>query len=188
MSLFPSFRHAPCLGTVHHEIIIFGTFVLNDDISRCFFHFFKIFILWIKGQKMAQNDKRFCLFCSITQETYIIWLSFMVHMSKMTISPGVNDNISDNISIFQNFNFPGRQGGEGQKWSKMTKNSICCALYFRNHIPYDLYLWYVCMYKRISSSGIFFIFSKFWFFGFWGAWKGKKWPKIANFSLFCSIS
>ena len=80
-----------------------------------FFHFCKIFIFWIKGQKMAQNDKRFCLFCSINQETYIIWLSFMVHMSKMAICPGVNDNISDNNTIFQNFNFPCRQGGEGQK-------------------------------------------------------------------------
>ena len=39
----------------------------------------------------------------------------MVHMSKMAICPGVNDNISDNNTIFQNFNFPCRQGGEGQK-------------------------------------------------------------------------
>ena len=33
----------------------------NDDISTCFFHFFKILIFqvvsWVKVQKMAQNNK-----------------------------------------------------------------------------------------------------------------------------------
>ena len=29
-------------GTIHHVIIIFGTLMQSDDISRCFFHFFKI--------------------------------------------------------------------------------------------------------------------------------------------------
>ena len=51
MSLFPSFRHAPCLGTVHHLIIIFGTFVLNDDISRCFFSFLQNFYFLDKRTK-----------------------------------------------------------------------------------------------------------------------------------------
>ena len=43
----------------------------------------------VKGQKTNQNDKKFCLSCSISQEPYIIWLSFMVHLCKMTISPVV---------------------------------------------------------------------------------------------------
>ena len=34
------------------------------------------------------------------------------------------------------------------------------GLYFRNHISYDLHLWYICFYKRIISPGIFFIFFK----------------------------
>ena len=42
-------------------IMIFGTFVLNDDISRLFFPFFEIFSFWAvrgeKGQKIAQDDK-----------------------------------------------------------------------------------------------------------------------------------
>ena len=42
-------------------IMIFGALVLNDDISRCFFHFFEILIFWtvrgVKGQKIAQNEK-----------------------------------------------------------------------------------------------------------------------------------
>ena len=43
-------------------IIIFGTLVQNDDISRRVFHFFKISIFWVvggvKGQKVVQNDKK----------------------------------------------------------------------------------------------------------------------------------
>ena len=42
--------------------MIFGTLLLNDDISRLFFQFFEIFIFWavsrVKGQKMAQDDKK----------------------------------------------------------------------------------------------------------------------------------
>ena len=47
-------------------IMIFGTLVLNDDISRVFSYFFKIFIFWtgreggggrVKGKRIAQNEK-----------------------------------------------------------------------------------------------------------------------------------
>ena len=51
--------------TIRRMIVIYGTHVQNDNISRCFLHFFKILILQfvsgIKGQKMTQNDKKFCL-------------------------------------------------------------------------------------------------------------------------------
>ena len=43
----------------------------------------------VKGLKMAQNHKKLCLLCFISQESHIIWLPFMVHMSKMMISSGV---------------------------------------------------------------------------------------------------
>ena len=83
-----------------------------------FFHFFKILICrvvrWVKGQKMVQNDKKFCRLRMISQEPYIIWLSFVVHICKM-ISPHV-------FFIFQNFDFSGYQGAEraknGPKWQK----------------------------------------------------------------------
>ena len=43
---------------VRHIIMIFGTLVLNDDISRKFFRFFKVFIFRavrrVTGQKIAQ--------------------------------------------------------------------------------------------------------------------------------------
>ena len=84
-------------GTIYYVIIIYGTHVSSDNISRCFFHFFKILIFWvvrgIKVQKMVQNDKKYCPLRLISQKLYIIWLSFMVHMCKMIISPG-------NIFIF----------------------------------------------------------------------------------------
>ena len=42
-------------------IMIFGTPVLNDDISRVFFHFFEFFNFWtvrgVKGKNIAQNEK-----------------------------------------------------------------------------------------------------------------------------------
>ena len=48
-------------GTVNHLIIIFGTHMQKDDISRHFFLFFKILIFGavrgVKGQKIVQNEK-----------------------------------------------------------------------------------------------------------------------------------
>ena len=97
---------------------------------------------------MVQN-KEFCPSCLISQEPYIRWLSFMGQMCKMIISPGFFFN-------FKVLIFGLSRGWKGKKWPKMTKNSVCWTLYFRNHVSYDLPLWYTCMYKRIKSSGIFF--------------------------------
>ena len=78
-------------------IMIFGPPVLNDDISRCFF-FFLIFLFFgllgerggdKRAKKMAQDDKKFHLLHFISQEPCMIWLSFMVHLCKIMISPGV---------------------------------------------------------------------------------------------------
>ena len=89
-------------GTAEHMIIIFGTVVWNDDIFRHFFIFLKIFIFWVvsgvKRQKTVKNDKKFCFSRSVSQDSYIIWLSFMVHMCKVVISPGL-------FFIFSNFWF-----------------------------------------------------------------------------------
>ena len=54
----------------------------------------------VKGQKTVQNDKKSCLSCFIFQEPYMIWLSFMVQMCKMIISPGI-------ILVFSKFWFSG---------------------------------------------------------------------------------
>ena len=50
------------------------------------------------GEKVNNGPKweKFCLAHSISQEPYIIWFSFMVHMCKMIISPSISP-------FFQNF-------------------------------------------------------------------------------------
>ena len=58
-----------------------------------FFIFFKIFIFLVvrrvKYQSMTHNDEKICLLVSISQEPFIMWSWFMVHMCKTVISLGV---------------------------------------------------------------------------------------------------
>ena len=88
-------------------IFIYGTHAcIKGWYFQAFFSFFSQF--WylallegeVKGEKMAQNDKTFCLSHSVSQELNIIWLWFLLHMCKMMISPA-------NFFIFQNFDFWG---------------------------------------------------------------------------------
>ena len=42
-------------------IMVFGALVLNDDISRYFFHIFEIFVFWaVKGVKGRKNKNHIC--------------------------------------------------------------------------------------------------------------------------------
>ena len=84
---------------------------ISYDCHLCIHEFFFIFSkFWflgllgegIKGQKMVQNDKKFCPLCLIFQEPCIIWSFFMVHMWKRIISPFF---FSSFFQIFQNFVF-----------------------------------------------------------------------------------
>ena len=104
-------------GSIHHMIGIFGAHVENDDISRCFVYFFKILIFLVgrgvKLQEMAQNDKKFCLSHSVSQELYLIWLWFLVHLCKMMIFPAI-------FFIFLKFWFLGFLGVRRIKGQKMT--------------------------------------------------------------------
>ena len=88
----------------------------NDDISRCFFQFLRIYnflvVRGLKWQKMAQNNKKYCLPHSISQELYLIWLWFLVHLCKMMISPAI-------FFIFSKFWFFGLLRGK-VKGQKMT--------------------------------------------------------------------
>ena len=93
----------------------------------------------------------------ISQETYIIWLLFVVEMCKVIISLGVFFNVK--ILIFQIV-----KGLKGQIMGQNEEN-FCLLNQEPCIIWYDLHLWYTCMYKRIISPGIFFFFSKFWFLG-----------------------
>ena len=104
------------------------------------FYFFKILIFWVvsgvKGQNMAQNDKKFCLLHSVCQESYHLWLWFLEHMCKM-ISPAI-------FFIFSKFWFF-RLWVDVVKGQKMTHNyqfqshwnvtldniSCCFSLFFK---------------------------------------------------------
>ena len=130
-------------GTIPSMIVIYGTLVWNDNTSRQFSYFWKILIFWVvrgvKWQKMFQNDKKFHLLYSISQEPYMIWLSFMVYVCKMIISPGM-------FFIFAKFWFfdllSVKKGKNGPKW----QNYVCCPLHLRNHTSYyDCDLWCTCV-------------------------------------------
>ena len=63
----------------------------------------------------------------MSQETYIIWLRFVVHKCKMMIS-------SCACFIFSTFWFLMFLVGEKvKKWTRKKKNSICCGPYLKNH-------------------------------------------------------
>ena len=65
---------------IDHMIFIFGILMWNDDISMPFvvvvvvvvfsfsLDFYISVVSGVKGQKMAKNDKKFCLLYSISQE------------------------------------------------------------------------------------------------------------------------
>ena len=101
---------------------------------QVFFPFFSKFwflrLLVGKRAKKAQNDKKFCLLCSISQEYHIIWLSLVLHKYKMMISPCVVFSIFFKILIFQLVS--GIKGKKKQP--KMTKNSVALHISGIKHI------------------------------------------------------
>ena len=160
-------------------IVVYGTHVYNDNISRLFFHFFKVLISRVvsggrglKWQKMVQNDKKLCLSPSIFQESNI-WLvpnhmcpwctydcAFMVPMCKMIISSGVL------LILLRILIFGINRGWMGKKWPSMRKNPVFLS-HSVSQEPYIIWLRFlVYMGKMMTSPAIFIIFSKFWFFGF----------------------
>ena len=93
---------SPCIsGTIYHMIFLYGTHVCMKELYlQAFFFFWKFWFSGssgggVKWQKMARNDKKFCLTPYLRK---CIWV--LVHMCKMMTSPA-------NIFIFQNFDFEG---------------------------------------------------------------------------------
>ena len=110
-----------------------------------------------------------------SHEPYI-WSSFMVHMCKRIISAGV-------FYIFPNYNFWGQQWGirtkNGPKWQKI----VCCTPFLRISIRHMI-VSFVHKYKMMRSPNDFFIFSKFWFSGFFGGrGQDKRAKNVWNNSL-----
>ena len=111
-----------------------------------FFIFFKILIFWVvKGKKTVQNDKKFFPLHSMSQEQYIIWLSFMIHVCKMIISSGV-------FLYFHNLIFWVHRGVKGQKTVQNDKKF--CLLHSISQKRYIIWLSFmVQMWKMTISPG-----------------------------------
>ena len=80
----------------------------------------------VKGQKMAQNDQTFCLSCFMSQESYIIWLSFMLHFCEIMFR-GL-------FFIFSKFWFSGLLGVKGQKNGPKWKKIMSVMLHISRNI------------------------------------------------------
>ena len=126
-------------------------------------------------QKMVWNDNKFCLLHFISQEPYIMWLSFMVHIFAIIISSLV-------LFIFPKIWFSGctgcKRAKNGPEWQKI----VFFAPYLRNHTSYLWFSFMVKMCTMIISPGVFFNFKILiiWFV------RGLKGQKMAqNNKKFC---
>ena len=140
--------------------------------SLSLFHFFQILIFWffkgVKGQKTTQKMTKNCRLHSVSQESYIIWLLFMVYLCKKIITPDVFF-----ISKFWSSRLLVVREVKGKKFSKMIKTYFGRTPCSRNYnIWCDCHSWNMC--RMIICSGVFFSFSKFWFSELSWWWKGKK--------------
>ena len=132
--------------------------VFNMDETGLFFWQSKNKTLFERG---VQNDKNICLSHSTSQEPYMIWLSLLVHKSKMMISPSI-------FFFFSKFWFFGLlrvRGGArwegGVKGQKMVQNhKRFCLLCSISQEPYILwfYLWCIHMCKMTMSPCVFLNF------------------------------
>ena len=94
----------------------------------------------VKWQKTVQNDKKFCPSCFISQEPYLVWLSFMVYICKMIISADFCFIFFKSL-IFWVVRVIKRQ----KNCPKWQKNSVCHTSCLRNYISYDCHLWCTCV-------------------------------------------
>ena len=98
-------RHAPYpKNSIAYDHEFWYTCVKWWYLQVFFFFFFYIFIFWavrgVKGQKWPKMTKKICLLQLISQEPYIIWLWFMVHLCKIMMALA----FFFLLSFFQNFN------------------------------------------------------------------------------------
>ena len=77
--------------------------------------------------------------------------------------------------------------GRGVKGQKMVQNGKKLSLL--RSISQESHIWFLFMVllcKMIISPGVFFIFSKFWFFVLLEGSKDKKWPKMTKNFVLCT--
>ena len=104
---------------------------------QMFFWFFQNIDFWVvsgvKKQKMAQNDKKFCLLCFISQESYIIWLSLKVHFCEIS---------KHFFHFFKILIFGVFREVKGQKLGPEWEKIMPVALHISRTIHHDFHLWY----------------------------------------------
>ena len=126
-----------CLSnTISKEpYIIWSSFTVHlckRVVYPAFFSFFQNFDFpgcWKgkKGKKISPKWQKILFVTLVSQEPYIMWLSFMVHMCKMLISWDV-------FFIFEKFFWVARRWGggrvKGQKMVQNDKKFCLCHSYF----------------------------------------------------------
>ena len=100
---------------------------------QVFFYFFQILIFQVvsqvKSEKLTQNDKKFCLSCSMSQEPYIIWSSLVIRKCKIIISIGFSFIFFFFFFLILIFWVARRVKGQNDlKWQKTVR----FALHLRN--------------------------------------------------------
>ena len=156
--IYHTSKHLHVCGCVHvwshvspekawtiHIRLSFVAHMCKMIISPGVFYFFKFLIFrvvkGVKGQKMVQNDKKFCPMHSSSQEPYIIWLSFMLHISKMIISSGVF------FIFFKSLIFWVVRGEKGQKKAQNNKKNLSVIPYISGTIYHMIFIYgtHVCI-------------------------------------------
>ena len=129
----------------------------------------------VKEQKMVQNEKKFCLSHSISQESYIIWFSFMILMYKWYLL--------EFFSFFSKFWFSGLLG---QKIAQSDKKFCLSRLISQE--PYVM--WSSFVVHKVWNDNIsrcFFYFFKILIFWVLRRVKSQKWPKMTKNFVLCTL-
>ena len=118
------------------------TFVKWWYLQVFFSVFSKFWFFGLLGGKSTKMVQKLCLPHFISQEPYIIWFSFMLHICKMIIPPG----IFFYFHFFKTLIFWVVSGVKGQKIVQNDKK-FCPSHtpYLGNHTSYDCHLRYTCV-------------------------------------------
>ena len=124
--------------SIHRMIVIFGTHLWNDNISRSFFIFSKFRFSRLIGGKRAKNDPKWQKIC-LLHLAFRNHVSYDLHlwctcMCKRIISPG-------NFFVFSKFWYSGSLGDNRAKMAQYDKKSVSLNPYLRNHTSYDCDFW-----------------------------------------------
>ena len=111
---------------------------------------------WFYGLLMGKNGPKWQK--SMSQEPYMIWSWFMVHICKRIISPGVS------YIFFQILVFGVNSGTKEQKNGLKWQNGLSYSV-LKNYTSYDSGFWFTCV-KWWYLRQVFPFFLNSYFLGF----------------------